>query len=119
MKTWMTLTALLLCGVMTAPAFAADDVKKTDPKDAKAAMKADEAEAAGLCPVCKNESKPVYHFEYKGKTYHFKTRQCCADFKADPTKYGAVGETWKPEGAKDAKDTKDSKDTKDPKKKNP
>ncbi len=100
MKAWMAL-ALLLSGLMAAPAFAGDDGKKKDPKD----MKADEAEANGICPVCKGESKPVYHFEWKGTTYHFRTRQCCVDFKADPIKFGAIGETWKPD-PKDAKDEK-------------
>jgi YHS domain-containing protein len=103
MKAWMTLAALLLCGVITAPAFSAEEAKPVDP--VKAAMKADEAEAAGICPICKGESKPVYHFEYKGTTYHFRTRACCVEFKADPTKYGAVGETWKPDAKKDDKKT--------------
>ncbi len=64
---------------------------KKDPKD----MKADEANEAGLCPICKGEFKPVYHFEYKDKEYHFRTRKCCEEFKADPTKFGAVGSKWK------------------------
>ncbi len=68
-----------------------DDAKKKDPKD----MKADEANDNGLCPVCKGEFKPVYHFEYKGKEYHFKTRECSKAFAADPTKFGAIGSEWK------------------------
>jgi YHS domain-containing protein len=68
-----------------------DEPKKKDPKD----MKADEANDNGLCPVCKGEFKPVYHYEYKGKEYHFRTRQCSKDFAADPTKFGAVGAEWK------------------------
>ncbi len=85
--------------------------KKKDPKD----MKADEANEAGFCPVCKGEFKPVYHFEYKDKEYHFRTRKCCDEFKADPTKFGAVGKDWKsslppPEEKKD-----DKKDPKKPK----
>ena len=91
--------------ISTASTFAADakpddkkpadtkpaDPKKKDPKD----MKADEANDNGLCPVCKGEFKPVYHFDYKDKEYHFKTRKCCEEFKADPTKFGAIGKDWK------------------------
>lgn len=103
MSTWKcaVLMALVCAGFSGATALAADakpddkkpatDPAKKDPKD----MKADEANEAGLCPICKGEFKPVYHYEYKGKEYHFRTRKCCQDFIADPTKFGAVGSTWK------------------------
>ena len=77
---------------------AGEDAKMKDPKD----MKADEAEAAGICPVCKGESKPVYHYEFKGKDYHFKTRACQKEFAADPAKFSAIGKDWKPDEAKPA-----------------
>ena len=58
--------------------------KKKDPKD----MTTDEREAANLCIIEPTKSsKPVYHADYKDKTYHF----CCRDhqkqFAADPAKY--------------------------------
>jgi len=58
-----------------------------DPKD----MTADELEDAGFCPVTKKQSKPVYHFEYKGKEYHFATRDAQKEFAANPEKFGAKG----------------------------
>src|SRR5436189_2113727 len=91
--TKLSLATMLL---ITLSAVSAEDTKTKDKKD----MKADEAEAAGFCPVCKNESKPVYHYEYKGKEYHFKTRECQKTFAADPAKYGAIGKDWKPADAK-------------------
>lgn len=68
-----------------------EDVKPAgkDPKD----MSADEAEEAGLCPVTKKQSKPVYHFEYKDKEYHFATREAQKEFAANPEKFGAKGAT--------------------------
>ena len=60
-----------------------DDKPKKDPKD----MNADEAEAAGLCPIKKGPSKPVYHCDYNGTTYHFCSRECQKTFAADPAKY--------------------------------
>jgi YHS domain-containing protein len=62
--------------------------KKKDPKD----MNADEANAAGLCPVCKKEIKPVYHYDYKNKTYIFASRNCQKEFAGAPEKFGAKGE---------------------------
>lgn len=97
------LAAFVFVGFSVA-SFAADakpaekpaEPKPADPaKKDPATMKADEANEAGLCPICKGEFKPVYHYEYKGKEYHFRTRKCCQEFIADPTKFGAVGETWK------------------------
>src|ERR1041384_7419804 len=62
---------------------------KKDPKD----MTADELEAASLCLVDKNPSKPIYHVDGpNGKTYHFCTRKCAEAFKADPAKYGVKAE---------------------------
>lgn len=84
--------ALSFALLISTTAFSAEDAKKKDPKE----LKADEAEAAGLCPVCKGEFKPVYHYEFKGKDYHFKTRACQKEFAADPTKFGALGKDWKP-----------------------
>ena len=66
----------------------AAEEKKKDPKD----MNADEANAAGLCPVCKKDIKPVYHFDYKDKTYTFASRACQKEFAANTAKYGAKGE---------------------------
>lgn len=62
----------------------AADEKKKDPKD----MTSDEREAAGLCvvePV--KSSKPVYHADYKDKTYHFCCREHQKAFAADPAKF--------------------------------
>jgi YHS domain-containing protein len=75
--------------VMMAPVRAADapPAPTKDPKD----MTADEAEDSGHCPVCKKESKPVYHFEYKDKEYHFATRECRKAFADNPEKFGAKG----------------------------
>ena len=67
---------------------AADGEKKKDPKD----MNADEANAAGLCPVCKKDYKPVYHFDYKNKTYIFASRNCQKEFAGAPENFGAKGE---------------------------
>jgi len=61
-----------------------EEKPKKEPKD----MSADEAEAAGLCAVCKNEHKLVYHYEAGGKKYHFATRKCQKDFATDPAKFG-------------------------------
>jgi len=61
------------------------DEKKKDPKD----MTTDELEAAGLCPISRKASKPVYHADYKDKEYHFCSRDCQKAFKADPAKYFA------------------------------
>src|ERR1043165_2329280 len=69
-----------------------DEPKKKDPKD----MNADEANDAGLCPVCKGEFKPVYHVEFKDKEYKFRTRECSKKFAANPAQYGAIGKDWKP-----------------------
>ncbi|MCK6473528.1 MAG: hypothetical protein L6R28_17525 [Planctomycetes bacterium] len=62
---------------------------KKDPK----AMNADEAEAAGLCPVCKNEHKLIYRVTVGEKAYHFATRDCKKAFEADSNKFiaGAAG----------------------------
>src|ERR1700758_4198947 len=59
----------------------AADEKKKDPKD----MTTEERETAGLCIVepAKN-SKPVYHADYKDKTYHFCCREHQKEFVADP-----------------------------------
>ncbi len=101
---WLVLAWVLAAGFSVSSVSAADakpadpkpdDTKKDPPKKDPKDMKADEANDNGLCPVCKGEFKPVYHFEYKGKEYHFKTRQCSKDFAADPAKYGAVGAEWK------------------------
>ncbi|MEI6234935.1 MAG: hypothetical protein WCT04_17910 [Planctomycetota bacterium] len=86
--------AVLVCVGFSASSYAAD-AKPDDKKPDTSKMKADEANEAGLCPICKGEFKPVYHYEFKGKEYHFKTRKCCEEFKADPTKFGAEGSTWK------------------------
>lgn len=66
------------------PAPAAEE-KKKDPKD----MTSDEREAAGLCIVDPTHkgAKPVYHADYKDKTYHFCSRDCQKAFAADPAKY--------------------------------
>jgi YHS domain-containing protein len=76
----------------------AKDAKKEDPKKEEPAkgkdpkdMNADEAEDAGLCPVTKKQSKPVYHYEYKGRDYHFNTREAQKQFAAGPEKFGAKG----------------------------
>jgi YHS domain-containing protein len=66
----------------------AAEEKKKDPKD----MNADEANAAGLCPICKKDIKPVYHSDFKDKTYTFASRNCQKEFAANPEKYGAKGE---------------------------
>lgn len=58
-----------------------------DPKD----MTADELEDNGFCPVTRKQSKPVYHFEFKGKEYHFATRDAQKEFAANPEKFGAKG----------------------------
>lgn len=84
---------------------------KKDPK----AMNADEAEAAGLCPVCKNEHKLIYRVTVGEKAYHFATRECKKAFEADPNKFiaGAAGAGGaKKEGAaKKEDDLIDAKDT--------
>lgn len=67
---------------------------KKDPKE----MNADEAEAAGLCPVCKNEHKLVYRVTVGEKAYHFATRECKKAFAADPAKYTAGAAGAKKEG---------------------
>jgi YHS domain-containing protein len=96
-----TLFAVLCAGLMLG--VLAGDAKKDPPKEAapeppKAPtqqdlekMNADELEALGKCPVTKKDSKAVYHFEYKGKEYHFNTREAQKQFAADPSKYGAKG----------------------------
>lgn len=80
---------------------------KKDPKD----MNADEAEAAGLCPVCKNEHKLVYRMTIGEKAYHFATRDCKKAFAADPAKYGAAAAEKKENAAKktEAADAKTAK----------
>ncbi|HYG77838.1 MAG TPA: YHS domain-containing protein [Planctomycetota bacterium] len=93
MSNWMR--CLLVAGVVlgcglcvSAPAGEKEvkrEEKAKDPKD----MNTDEAEAAGLCPITKKQSKPVYHADYKDKTYHFCSRDCQKAFKADPAKYFA------------------------------
>lgn len=69
---------------------------KKDPKD----MNADEAEAAGLCPVCKKEHKLIYRVTVGEKDYHFATRDCKKAFEAGPNKYiaGAAGAGSKKDG---------------------
>ena len=69
-----------------------EEKPKKEPKD----MSADEAEAAGLCAVCKNEHKQVFHSEVGGKMYHFATRKCQKEFSADPAKFGVKADK-KPE----------------------
>jgi YHS domain-containing protein len=66
------------------PAAGAEE-KKKDPKD----MTSDEREAAQLCIVDPTHkgAKPVYHADYKDKTYHFCSRDCQKAFAADPAKY--------------------------------
>ncbi|MCZ7644788.1 MAG: hypothetical protein M5U26_05820 [Planctomycetota bacterium] len=85
----LALSALLACGLLPARAEEGEGAKteapKKDPKD----MNADEAQAAGLCPVCKQESKPVYRVEVGDKAYNFHSRDCKKTFAADPAKYGA------------------------------
>ncbi|HLX63101.1 MAG TPA: hypothetical protein VKX17_17660 [Planctomycetota bacterium] len=117
---WLALAVMFTLGLMAASAHAADTgkkpddpVPKTDPpkkKDPKD-MNADEANDAGLCPVCKGEFKPVYHFEYKDKEYHFRTRDCQKQFAANPTKFGAIGSAWKspPDSTKPDDTKKDDK----------
>jgi YHS domain-containing protein len=91
--------ALILPAVTAADKPAPKDAKKEEPKkeEVKPAgkdpkdMNADEAEEAGLCPVTKKQSKPVYHFEYKGKEYHFATRDAQKEFAGNPEKFGAKG----------------------------
>ena|SRR5436305_1592693 len=63
----------------------AAEEKKKDPKD----MTTDEREAAQLCIVDPTHkgAKPVYHFDYKDKEYHFCSRECQKAFAADPAKY--------------------------------
>ncbi|MBE7463926.1 MAG: hypothetical protein HS116_10635 [Planctomycetes bacterium] len=61
------------------------EAPKKEPKD----MNADEAQAAGLCPVCKQESKPVYRVELGDKIYNFHSRDCKKTFAASPEKFGA------------------------------
>jgi len=58
--------------------------KEKDPKD----MTLDELEAAGICPVTKKPSKPVYHFAIGDKEYHFNTREAQKQFAANPGQYG-------------------------------
>lgn len=76
------------------------DAKKEEPKPATPAtpaakdpkdMNCEELEDAGFCPVTRKQSKPVYHFEYKGKEYHFATRDAQKEFAANPEKFGAKG----------------------------
>src|SRR5436190_5535547 len=100
---WFVLSAMFALGFSMN---AAEEPKKKDPKD----MNADEANDAGLCPVCKGEFKPVYHVEYKGKEYKFRTRDCSKKFAANPAQYGAVGAEWKPpvDPNKPADDKKDT-----------
>jgi YHS domain-containing protein len=105
---YVVLAVILAVGFPAGSALAADDGKKKDPKD----MKADEANEAGFCPVCKGEFKPVYHYDYMGKEYHFKTRACQKEFAADPTKFGAVGKDWKPDPKPADTKPDDKKDTK-------
>ena len=86
---------------------------KKDPKD----MNADEAEAAGLCPVCKLESKLIYHFDIGEKKYHFATRKCYKAFSEEPAKYGAKpvkSEGGKKEAKKTAPPAKEDDPKNDP-----
>ena len=62
-----------------------DEPAKKDPKD----MTLDELEAAGICPVTKTPSKPIYHVKVGEKEYHFATRDAAKEFKANPEKFGA------------------------------
>lgn len=55
-----------------------------DPKD----LTAEEAEAAGLCPVQKVPSKLVYHTTIGGQKVHFCSPECKKQFLAQPAKYG-------------------------------
>lgn len=72
------------------------EAAKKDPKE----MNADEAEAAGLCPVCKKEHKLIYRVTIGEKDYHFATRDCKKAFEAGPNKYiaGAAGAGSKKDG---------------------
>jgi YHS domain-containing protein len=107
---WFVLSAMLALGFSIS---AAEEPKKKDPKD----MNADEANEAGLCPVCKGEFKPVYHVEYKDKEYKFRTRECSKKFAANPTSFGAMGKDWKPAATDKPADDKNppKKDDKKPK----
>lgn len=71
----------------------AKDAKKEEPKAGKDPkdMNADEAEDAGLCPICKKQAKPVYHFDFKDRDYHFASRDCQKKFAANPASFGAKG----------------------------
>ena len=90
---WFLVTVVLAAGFGASAAEGKpDEPKKKDPKD----MNADEANEAGLCPVCKGEFKPVYHVDYKDKEYKFRTRECSKKFAANPASFGAMGKDWKP-----------------------
>jgi hypothetical protein len=60
------------------------DAPQKDPKD----MTLDELEAAGICPVTKKPSKPIYHVKVGDKEYHFATRDASKEFQANPEKFG-------------------------------
>jgi len=74
-----------------------DEPAKKDPKD----MTLDELEAAGLCPVSKKPSKPIYHVKMGEKEYHFATRDAAKEFIAAPEKFG-----YKKDEKKDEKEKK-------------
>lgn len=108
MMTWFrrllipTVALALMFSAITAVSAAdkapAKDAKKEEPKKEESAkgkdpkdMNADEAEDAQLCPICKKQSKPVYHFDFKDRDYHFATRDCQKKFAANPASFGAKG----------------------------
>ena len=92
------IVAVLIMAVLAASLLAEDAKPKAEPKPAAEEkdapkkdvkdMTLDELEAAQICPVTKQPSKPIYHVKVDDKTYHFATRDASNKFKADPAKYG-------------------------------
>jgi YHS domain-containing protein len=98
----LTLPALLVCCLLTAGAFAADEKKAPDKKPKPVNT---------TCPVTDEKVDPdVATTTYKGKTIGFCCPDCIKDFNKDPAKY------MKKVEAEEAKNKKADKDKKDAKK---
>jgi len=99
---WLLLLVLSLT-VVSGAAVRAEEKKNEKPKKEVKDMTAAELEEAGRCPVCRNESKQVYHFTVAEKTYHFASRKCQKEFGADPAKFGVKPDPKKDEPKKTEK----------------
>ncbi|HYF48996.1 MAG TPA: hypothetical protein VEJ63_06305 [Planctomycetota bacterium] len=101
-------SAFIACSTVYSEEPKKDPPKKEEPKkDAPAKdvkdMTLDELEAAGICPVTKKASKPIYHVKLGEKTYHFATRDAAKEFQANPEKFGAKKDEKKDEKKEEKK----------------